>query len=196
MADDRPIRVRFAPSPTGMLHVGGARTALFNWAFARRNGGRFILRVEDTDRERNSEASLRSILDSMRWLGLDWDEGPEVGGDFGPYFQSERTARHQEAVARGLAEGWLYRCFAVAETVEAQREEARAAKRNWRFDPASRALSAAEAEARAAVGEAHVLRFRVPDGESIVVADHIRGEVVFRSEEVEDWVAVRSDGNP
>jgi nondiscriminating glutamyl-tRNA synthetase len=196
MADDRPIRVRFAPSPTGMLHVGGARTALFNWAFARRHGGRFILRVEDTDRERNSEASLRSILDSMRWLGLDWDEGPEVGGDFGPYFQSERTARHQEAVARGLAEGWLYRCFAVAETVEAQREEARAAKRNWRFDADSRALTAAEAEARAAAGEAHVLRFRVPDGESIVVADHIRGEVVFRSEEVEDWVAVRSDGNP
>jgi nondiscriminating glutamyl-tRNA synthetase len=196
MADDRPIRVRFAPSPTGMLHVGGARTALFNWAFARRHGGRFILRVEDTDRERNSEASLRSILDSMRWLGLDWDEGPEVGGGFGPYFQSERAARHQEAVARGLAEGWLYRCFATAEALEAQREEARAAKRNWRFDPDSRALTAEEAEARAAAGEAHVLRFRVPDGESIVVADHIRGEVVFRSEEVEDWVAVRSDGNP
>lgn len=196
MASHRPIRVRFAPSPTGMLHVGGARTALFNWAFARKEGGAFILRVEDTDYERNTEASLQSILDSLRWLGLDWDEGPEVGGDCGPYFQSERTASYSEAIARGVAEGWLYRCFATADALEAQREEARAAKRNWRFDAASRNLSAEESAARATAGDSFVLRFRVPDGEEIVIEDHIRGHVVFRSEEVEDWVAVRSDGNP
>jgi len=196
MASHRPIRVRFAPSPTGMLHVGGARTALFNWAFARKEGGTFILRVEDTDYERNTEASLQSILDSLRWLGLDWDEGPEAGGDDGPYFQSERSDFYAENIARGVAEGWLYRCFATADALEAQREEARAAKRNWRFDSASRHLSAEESTARAEAGESFVLRFRVPDQEEVVVEDHIRGRVVFRSEEVEDWVAVRSDGNP
>lgn len=196
MASHRPIRVRFAPSPTGMLHVGGARTALFNWAFARREGGKFLLRVEDTDRERNSAESLQSILDSMRWLGLDWDEGPEIGGDYGPYFQSERADLHAQGVARGVKEGWLYRCFATSESLEQQREEARAAKKNWRFDPASRDLSQEESDARAAAGDSFVLRFRVPEGEEIVIEDHIRGRVVFQSEEVEDWVAVRSDGNP
>jgi len=196
MANDRPIRVRFAPSPTGMLHVGGARTALFNWAFARREGGVFVLRVEDTDRERNTQESLQSILDSLRWLGLDWDEGPEVGGDFGPYFQTEREELHQQAVARGVEEGWLYRCFATRETLEQQREEAKAAKRNWRFDPTSRALAPAEAAARAAAGESFVLRFRVPDGVELALEDHIRGRVVFQSEDIEDWVVVRSDGHP
>ncbi len=196
MASHRPVRVRFAPSPTGMLHLGGARTALFNWAFARREGGTFLLRVEDTDTERNSEESLRSILDCLRWLGLDWDEGPEAGGDVGPYFQSERGEFYAQSIARGVEEGWLYRCFATAEDLEQQREHARAAKKNWRFDPTSRGLSQEDSDARAAAGDSFVLRFRVPDHEEIGIDDHIRGRVVFQSEEVEDWVAVRSDGNP
>lgn len=197
MAPDRPVRVRFAPSPTGMLHIGGARTALFNWAFARSCGGKFILRIEDTDTARNTPESLRSILDSMRWLGLDWDEGPECeDGGFGPYFQSERVASYQAAIARGVEEGWLYRCFATSEELEAQREQARAAKTNWRFDPTSRNLSAADSQARADAGSAFVLRFRTPADQAIVIHDHIRGEVTFSSNEVEDWVAVRGNGMP
>ncbi len=192
----RPVRVRFAPSPTGRLHLGGARTALFNWAFARRHGGRFVLRVEDTDRARNTEESLTSILDSLRWLGLDWDEGPEVGGEHGPYFQSERQGRHREALERGLREGWLYRCFVPLDEVRAQREAARAAKGNWRFDPGSRELDPREAERRAAAGEPHVVRMRVPEGERLVIHDHVRGEVTFDSSEVEDWVVARADGVP
>ncbi len=192
----RPVRVRFAPSPTGRLHIGGARTALFNWAFARRHGGAFLLRIEDTDEERNTEASLRSILTSLRWLGLDWDEGPEAGGDCGPYFQSQRRAEYAAAAARGLEEGWLYRCFTPAEEIERQREDARAAGGNWRFDPRSRALAHAAAASRAAAGEPHVLRVRVPEGRVVRIHDHVRGEVQFASEQVEDWVAVRSGGMP
>ncbi|RMH01587.1 MAG: glutamate--tRNA ligase [Planctomycetota bacterium] len=197
MSPGSPPRVRFAPSPTGRLHVGGARTALFNWAFARRHGGVFVLRIEDTDQERNSAASLRSILDSLRWLGLDWDEGPEKGGDAGPYFQSQRQDRYREAARRGLEEGWLYRCFCPPARVAALKEEQRAARSSAiGYDRRCRGLDRAEAERRAAAGEAHVLRFAVPAGEEIVVRDHIRGRVRFRSEEVEDWVAVRSGGMP
>ena len=192
----RPVRVRFAPSPTGKLHLGGARTALFNWAFARRHAGVFLLRIEDTDTERNSEESLRSILSSLRWLGLDWDEGPEVGGDFGPYYQTLRLDRYAAAATRGLEEGWLYRCFTPAEEIERQREAARTAERNWRFDAVSRALPRAEAERRAAAGEPHVLRVRVPDGVTVSIPDHVRGEVVVASEQVEDWVALRFGGMP
>jgi len=192
----RPVRVRFAPSPTGRLHLGGARTALFNWAFARQHGGTFLLRIEDTDEGRNSEESLRSILASLRWLGLDWDEGPECGGPHAPYFQSQRRAHYAAAAARGLEEGWLYRCFTPAAEIERQREEARAAARNWRFDARSRDLPRAEAERRAAAGEPWVARVRVPDGLKIAVRDHVRGDVEFASEQVEDWVAVRSGGMP
>ncbi|MBT5119118.1 MAG: glutamate--tRNA ligase, partial [Planctomycetes bacterium] len=130
MTENRPVRVRFAPSPTGKLHIGGARTALFNWAFARRHGGVFILRIEDTDTERNSQESLDSILSAMRWLGLDWDEGPGVGGDFGPYAQSERMPLYDAAIQKGLTEGWLYRCFCTPERVNALKEEQRNRKEN------------------------------------------------------------------
>jgi len=191
-----PPRVRFAPSPTGRLHIGGARTALFNWAYARRHGGQFLLRIEDTDTERNSEASLASILASLRWLGLDWDEGPEKGGDCGPYYQSQRRASYDAATARGLEEGWLYRCFTPAEEIEKQREAARAAEKNWRFDERSRALTPAESARRAAAGEPFVVRVRVPDGQSVLIHDRVRGAVEFASEQVEDWVAVRSGGMP
>ncbi|MBC8329929.1 MAG: glutamate--tRNA ligase [Planctomycetes bacterium] len=197
MTADRPIRVRFAPSPTGLLHVGGARTALFNWAYARRHGGAFVLRVEDTDVGRNSAESLSSILDSLRWLGLDWDEGPEKDGDFGPYFQSQRLASYAAAAAAGLEQGWLYRCFCAPERIAALKERQRADKQAAiGYDRRCRGLSREESERRAAAGEASVLRFAVPDGQEVVVRDHIRGEVRFRSAEVEDWVAVRSGGMP
>lgn len=196
MTDSRPVRVRFAPSPTGMLHIGGARTALFNWALARRHGGVFVLRVEDTDTERNTAESLQSILDSMRWLGLDWDEGPDAGGEFGPYFQSERMEHYQAAIDRGVEEGWLYRCFLTPEEAQAMREQHLAEKRPGRWENPSRDLDSAEAAQRAAAGESFVLRFRVPLGREVPVVDHIRGDVVFRSDEVEDWVAVRANGMP
>lgn len=196
MAADIPVRVRFAPSPTGRLHIGGARTALFNWAYARSRGGSFVLRIEDTDTERNSQESLDSILESMRWLGLDWDEGPQVGGDFGPYSQSERRDSYDAAITRGLQEGWLYRCFATSEELDAMRAAQEAEGEQPHYDGRSRTLPREESEARAATGESHVLRFRVPENEEVVIADHIRGEVRFATAEVEDWVAVRSNGMP
>ena len=126
-----------------MLHIGGARTALFNWALARRHGGVFVLRVEDTDTERNTAESLQSILDSMRWLGLDWDEGPDAGGEFGPYFQSERMPHYQAAIERGLNEGWLYRCFLTPDEAQAMREQHLEEKRPGRWENPSRELSIA-----------------------------------------------------
>jgi len=188
--------VRFAPSPTGRLHIGGARTALFNWAFARAHEGAFILRVEDTDQERNTQESLDSILDSMKWLGLDWDEGPGKEGDWGPYFQSERTENYHKAAAQGLEGGWLYRCFCSSERITQLKEELMAAKKNPHYDGCCRGLSTQESEERSAQGEAHTLRFAVPQNEEIVIQDHIRGEVKFHSSQVEDWVAVRSGGMP
>src|SRR5690606_11362927 len=121
-----PPRVRFAPSPSGYLHIGGARTALFNWLWARSQGGTFVLRIEDTDEERSSLDSVRAILDSLRWLGLDWDEGPEVGGEFGPYFQSERKERYREAAESLIAAGKAYRCYCTKEELDAQREALKA----------------------------------------------------------------------
>jgi glutamyl-tRNA synthetase len=179
-----------------MLHIGGARTALFNWALARRHGGVFILRVEDTDTERNTEASMQSILDSMRWLGLDWDEGPDCGGDFGPYFQLQRMDHYQAALDRGLAEGWLYRCFLSPDEAQTMREVHLNEKRSGRWENPSCDLPEAEARARADAGQSFVLRFRVPQGREVKLADAVRGEVVFRTEEIEDWVAARANGMP
>jgi glutamyl-tRNA synthetase len=189
------IRLRFAPSPTGSLHVGGARTALFNWAYARRFGGTFVLRIEDTDPERSTREFERAILEGLSWLGIRWDEGPDVGGPHGPYRQSERIGRHRELAARMLAAGHAYRCFCTAERLERLREEQSARKEKPAYDGLCREVQSAESEARAARGEAHVLRFAVEPGETRFV-DHVRGEVVFQNREVEDWVMVRSDGNP
>ena len=188
-------RLRFAPSPTGHLHIGGARTALFNWAWARRTGGTFLLRIEDTDRERSRPDFERSILAGLRWLGLDWDEGPDVGGPHGPYRQSERYERYRAAAAELLARGLAYRCFCTAERLEALREERTRAGQNPAYDGACRSLDPAESERRAGAGEPCVVRFRVPEG-STRLTDWIRGEVVFDNREVEDWVMVRSSGDP
>ena len=189
------VRVRYAPSPTGLLHVGGARTALFNWAWARRHGGVFVLRIEDTDKERSTEESERSILEAMRWLGMEWDEGPGVEGPYGPYRQSERDARYQELCARLLEEGKAYRCFCDAERLTSLREQQMANKENPRYDGRCRDLSPEEVAERMAAGEPYTVRFRVPEGETRFT-DHVRGEVVFQNKEVDDWVMLRSDGSP
>jgi glutamyl/glutaminyl-tRNA synthetase len=126
------IRVRFAPSPTGYLHVGGARTALFNWLFARRNGGIFVLRIEDTDVERSSAEMVEGILDGMRWLGLDWDEGPHIGGEYGPYFQSARLDRHREMARRLVADGHAYYCYCTPDEIKAKRDAAEQSGGAWK----------------------------------------------------------------
>jgi glutamyl-tRNA synthetase len=189
------VRLRFAPSPTGHLHIGGARTALFNWAYARRTGGKFLLRIEDTDRERSRPEYERSILEGLRWLGLDWDEGPDVGGASGPYRQSERYDRYRTAAEDLLARGKAYLCFCTAERLERLREERSKAGQNPAYDGLCRALDPAESARRRAAGEPAVVRFRVPEGRTHLT-DWIRGEVVFENAEVEDWVMVRSSGDP
>ncbi len=192
---ETPPRVRIAPSPTGAIHLGLLRTTLFNWAYARRNGGAFVLRIEDTDRERSTEESERTILEGLRWLGTTWDEGPDVGGDFGPYNQSQRIERHRELAARLVAEGAAYRCFCDRARLDELRAGQEARKETPRYDGRCRELDPAEAAARAAAGEACTIRFAVPAGET-VVEDLVRGRVVFDNGEVDDWVMVRQDGNP
>ncbi len=191
----KPIRVRFAPSPTGSLHVGGARTALFNWAYARRYGGRFLLRIEDTDPERSTTAFELAILDGLRWLGLDWDEGPDVGGPHAPYHQSQRIARHRELAGKLAEDGHAYRCFCSRDRIVKLNEQQAARKENQAYDGLCRGISSQESAARAAAGETFTLRFGVPEGTTRFF-DHVRGEMVFNNKEVEDWVMVRSDGNP
>ena len=188
-------RLRFAPSPTGHLHIGGARTALFNWAFARHTGGVFVLRIEDTDPERSTAEFERTILESLRWLGRDWDEGPEVEGPYGPYRQSERLERHRELAGTLLESGAAYRCFCSSERLTEVREAQMAAKQTAAYDRRCEGLDPADAAARAEAGEACVLRFRVPEGETRF-DDEIRGSVRFRNAEVDDWIMVRADGRP
>lgn len=189
------IRVRIAPSPTGSIHLGLARTALFNWAYARGRGGTFVLRVEDTDRERSTAESERAILEGFTWLGLDWDEGPDREGPHGPYRQSERSAGHAARVTDLLGSGAAYRCFCSRERLDALREEQQAAKQTPRYDRHCESLDPAEAARRAEAGEAHVVRFRVPEGRT-EIADLVRGDVSFDNREVDDWIMVRGDGTP
>jgi glutamyl-tRNA synthetase len=194
-ASPSPIRVRFAPSPTGKLHIGGARTALFNWAYARRHGGAFLLRIEDTDAERSTEEYERAILEGLRWLGIDWDEGPDVGGPHAPYRQSQRYPRYREAAAKLASRGLAYECFCSTARLDELRERQTAAKERVAYDRLCAGLSREEIERRVAAGEKPVIRFRVPAG-STSFLDHVRGEVTFSNEEVDDWVMIRSDGSP
>jgi len=185
---------RFAPSPTGYLHVGGARTALFNWLLARKQGGKFILRIEDTDRARSTEASLGKILEDLHWLGLDWDEGPEVGGPNAPYFQSRRLDIYHRYVDQLLEAGRAYKCFETPQEQTA-REAARKAGRPYKPDPAVRNLTAEQMRQFKAEGRPSVVRFHVAD-EDITVSDQILGDVTVRAEELEDFVILKSDGYP
>ena len=192
------VRVRFAPSPTGKLHIGGARTAIYNWAFARANDGAFILRIDDTDPTRSTEENTQIILRAMRWLGLDWDEGPEVGGDFGPYSQTERLDLYKQTAERLLAEGKAYPCFCTPEQLAADREAAQARKDPFQgYQRRCRDLSPEEAQARIDAGEPYVLRIKVPEGRgNVVINDAVHGEVVFDAKELDDFVIFRSDGTP
>ncbi|OGR59533.1 MAG: glutamate--tRNA ligase [Elusimicrobia bacterium GWA2_69_24] len=199
------IRVRFAPSPTGYLHIGGARTALFNWLYARGQQGTFILRIEDTDELRSTPDSVEAILGSMRWLGLDWDEGPaELGpdgryltkGDSGPYFQMERQELYRKHVDALVAEGKAYRCYCTKEELDAARAEAQAAKRLPRYSGRCRSLSDAQGQAFAAEGRRPSVRLRMPDDGATVVPDRIRGEVSFENAVLQDFVIQKMTGGP
>ncbi len=190
-------RVRFAPSPTGALHIGGARTAIYNWAFARATGGTFVLRIDDTDPERSTDENTQQILRSLRWLGIEWDEGPEAGGEFGPYFQTQRGAHYARALEHMKASGAAYPCFCTADELETKRAAARLSDGPSGYDRTCRRLDPAEARARVDAGEPHVWRLAVPlDREDIVVDDAVRGETVFPSSAMDDFVLVRTDGTP
>jgi glutamyl-tRNA synthetase len=192
----RPVRVRIAPSPTGDPHVGTAYIALFNYAFARHEGGTFVLRIEDTDQSRARADSEQMIFDALRWVGLSWDEGPDVGGPFGPYRQSERGpiyARHAQIL---IDEGAAYRCFCTPERLHQLRVQQQAEKQPLGYDRHCRSLAPAEAARRAAAGEAHVVRLATPDDGAIVVHDRLRGEVSIDAAQVDDQVLLKSDGMP
>jgi glutamyl-tRNA synthetase len=189
------IRVRFAPSPTGYLHVGGARTALFNWLFARRQGGVFVLRIEDTDLERSSQDMVEGILDGLRWLGLDWDEGPAIGGEYGPYFQSQRLDRHRAMAERLVAQGHAYYCYCTNDTLKAKRDAAEQAGSAWRYDRTCCTLTPDVIAARERDTLPRVVRFRVPDGPTRF-DDLVHGPIEFDGANIEDFVLLRSDGHP
>ena len=189
------VRTRFAPSPTGYLHIGGVRTALFNWLFARQHGGQFILRIDDTDQQRNVEEALQPILDGFRWLGIDWDEGPDVGGPCAPYFQSQRSARHQAAVQELLARGCAYRDYARVEELQAEREAAEREKRSFVYSRRWMAETAAEQARFEADGRQAVVRLKIPREGQCAFSDRIRGDVVFDWAAEQDHVIQRADGS-
>ncbi len=192
------VRVRFAPSPTGKLHIGGARTALYNWAFARHMGGTFVLRIDDTDPERSTAENTQIILDAMNWLGLTWDEGPGKEGDFGPYFQTERFATYQEALEQLKAKGLAYPCFCTPEELAAAREKAQASGEAWQgYSRICRDMDPAEAQARIDAGEPHAWRIKVPlDCEPIEFVDAVHERTSVDVSQLDDFVIVRSDGTP
>jgi glutamyl-tRNA synthetase len=189
------VRVRFAPSPTGYLHIGGARTALFNWLYARRRGGTFVLRIEDTDAERSSWDMVSGIVDGLRWLGLDWDEGPDIGGPHAPYFQSERLDRYRALADRLLAAGRAYACYCSTETIRQKREAAETAGGGWMYDRTCASLTPQEIAEREASGLPRAIRFRVPPGET-TFDDRVRGTITFDNANIEDFVILRSDRQP
>ena len=188
-----PVRVRMAPSPTGSPHVGLARTALFNWAFARHHGGTFVFRIEDTDKERNTQESYDSLIEVMRWLGLDWDEGPLVGGDFGPYRQSERGEIYADVLARLRDHGSTYDCYCTTDEVTERRKVS--GSKIMGYDGFCRELTDEQVAAFRAEDRAPVVRFRMPDGE-IGFDDLVRGEITFQTEHVPDFALCRANGDP
>jgi len=192
----KPVRVRMAPSPTGPLHVGGARTALFNWLFARANQGVFVLRIEDTDRVRSTPEYEKNILDSLTWLGLTWDEGPSVGGPYGPYYQMQRLNTYGEATDKLLASGDAYYCYCTTEELEAEREMARRSKTAYRYSRRCRGLTPEQRRRLEAQGRKPVVRFAMPLSGTVAFDDLIRGHIVFDNAELDDLVIVKSDGIP
>ncbi len=192
---DASVRCRFAPAPSGYLHVGGARTALFSWLFARHHGGTFILRIEDTDRKRSTDEAIEILIGSLRWLGLDWDEGPEVGGPFGPYRQTERMPVYEEVAGRFLEDGHAYHCYCTPQELEDRRRAAERSGATPGYDGRCRNLTDAERAAFEAEGRPRAVRFAM-SGRDQVVHDLVRGEVHFAGKDLRDFVIMRSDGTP
>lgn len=188
------VRVRFAPSPTGYLHVGGARTALFNWLYAKNKGGKFILRIEDTDLARSTDESTEAILQGLSWLGLDWDEGPGKGGDYGPYYQTQRRDLYLEYAKKLVEQGSAYWCFCTPEELAAQREEAKQKGLPPRYSGTCRDLPQEEVEKRLREGHSATIRMKVQKTGSTSVADLIRGNVEFQNDVLDDFVLIKSDG--
>lgn len=194
MSTLHPVRVRFAPSPTGRTHLGSGRTALYNYLIARQTGGQFILRIEDTDQKRYVPGAEEELMNSLRWLGLNWDEGPDVGGPHGPYRQSQRKGIYQEHAQRLIETGHAYYCFCTPERLERVRQEQIKAKINAHYDGTCRRIDADEAARRVAAGERHVIRFKMPHEGSITVHDYLRGDITVENRALDDYVLVKSDG--
>jgi len=191
------VRVRFAPSPTGYLHLGGARTALFNWIYAKKTGGKFLLRIEDTDRSRYNENALDEIFSSLRWLGLQWDEGPEVGGDYGSYFQSKRLELYNKYANELLEKGLAYRCFCTEERLTQLREEQEKSGLGVSgYDKKCRDLPKSESDTRVKNGEKFVIRLKIPENRTVSFVDKIRGEISFDTKTQDDFVLLKTDGFP
>ncbi|MFC0559099.1 glutamate--tRNA ligase [Halalkalibacter alkalisediminis] len=190
------VRVRFAPSPTGHLHIGGARSALFNYLFAKSQGGKFILRIEDTDQARNVEQAQEKLLDSLKWLGMEWDESIDIGGEYGPYSCMERVGLYEEYIKQLLESGKAYYCYMTEEELEAEREEQKARGEMPQYSGRDRDLTEEQRNVYEAKGLKPVVRFRVPKGEVIKIDDAVRGEVTFESDGIGDFVIARKDGIP
>ncbi|MEP7359020.1 MAG: glutamate--tRNA ligase, partial [Anaerolineales bacterium] len=189
-----PVRVRFAPSPTGHFHIGGARTALYNVLLARQTGGQFILRIEDTDLKRNTPEALAELKEALRWLGLDWDEGPDVGGPFAPYNQTARKELYLKYANQLVESGHAYYCFCTPERLKEMREAQMKAGQQLRYDGRCRVIAPAEAAARAAAGERHTIRFKTPQTGTTTVTDRLRGEISIENSQIDDYILVKSDG--
>jgi glutamyl-tRNA synthetase len=194
--DSRPARVRFAPSPTGHLHLGGARTALYNYLLAKRTGGKFILRIEDTDQKRYVPGTEQEIMDGLRWLGITYDEGPDVGGPNGPYRQTERMEIYREQAKHLVESGHAYPCFCSPERLEQMRQEQQKRKESPHYDGTCRRLSPDEATRRVSSGEKHVIRFKMPESGATIGRDLLRGDIVVDNSNVGDYVIVTSSGGP
>jgi glutamyl-tRNA synthetase len=190
----KPVRVRFAPSPTGHTHLGSGRTALYDYLLAHQTGGKFILRIEDTDRKRYVEGAEQELMDSLRWLGLDWDEGPDVGGPYGPYRQSERKEIYQEYAHKLIETGHAYYCFCTPQELEKNRQEAQKNKLQYLYPGTCRNIPLAEAERRVAAGEPHTIRFKMPREGATTVVDVLRGPITVENRMLDDSVLVKSDG--
>lgn len=196
MFDLKPARVRFAPSPTGRFHIGGARTALYDFLLARQTGGQFILRIEDTDRKRFVPGAEDEIMESLHWLGLDWDEGPDIGGPYGPYRQSERTEIYQQHAEKLVARDHGYYCFCTPERLSQARQRQQKLKKPPRYDGLCRRLDIEEARGRIADGESYVIRFKTPHEGSTTAEDLLRGPITVENSTLDDYILLKSDGLP
>src|SRR5688572_27184242 len=197
MTQERPVRVRYAPSPTGAPHIGGFRTALFDWLIARHTGGAFILRIEDTDRTRYVPNSVEGQMEALRWLGLEWDEGPDIGGPHAPYTQSERLPLYQDAARYLIEQGRAYECYCTPARLDTMRAEQQRNKQPPGYDGRCRTEAGrAEAKAEAATDASPVVRFRMPDEGETVFNDFLRGPVTFQNALLDDFVILMSDGFP